>query len=123
MLRHSKEYGYYYVDRIDSTFFVSYNSIFLLNNKKEKILLLTEKLLYKDTIYNSSEKFQKVKDNSILKLDLIKIDTLKYIKSTLKQHRVSGIEYEIDDYVVVWENDTIKYNVYLSPQLLDVYII
>ena len=119
----SNEYGYYYVDRIDSTFFVRYNSIFLLNNKKEKMWLLTERLFNKDTIYNSHEKFQRLKENSIIKIDLTKIDTLKCIKSTFKKHRVSGIEYEIDDYVVAWKNDTIKYNLYFSPQLLDVYIV
>ena len=118
-----KESGYYYIDRVDSTFFVNYNSIFLSNRSKERVWLLSEKLLNKDTIYNSIEKFQKLKENSLVKLDLIKNDTLKYMKSTIEKHRVSSIEYEIDDYVPVWKDDTIKYNIYFSPQVLDVYVI
>jgi hypothetical protein len=117
------ETGYYYVESIDSSFFVDYNSIFLSNKGKESIWLLSEKLLNKDTIYNSIEKYQKLKEKSFVKLDLIKNDKLKYIKSKLIKHRVSSIVYVIDDNVIAWQDDTIKYNIYFSPQVLDVYVI
>jgi|GEM_PF-6020726 hypothetical protein len=119
----SVEYGYYYVDRIDSTFFISYNSIFLSNYKNVKIWLLTEKILNKDTIFNSKNKYQKLEENSIVKLDLYKIDTLKCIKSVFNPDRVSGVGYDIDDKKTIWENDTIKYDIYFCPHLIDLYII
>lgn len=56
-------------------------------------------------------------------MPLIKIDTLKCIKSTFIQHRSGKLGYDIDDNTIAWSDDTIRYNVYFSPQLLDVYIV
>ncbi len=117
------ENGYFYVERLDSTFFINYNSIILSNNRKEKVWLLTEKLLNKETIYNSIEKYQKLKENSVVKLDLVKNDTLKCLKSTYNVRGRGRFVYDIDDKTTVWKDDTIKYNVFFSPQLLDIYII
>lgn len=117
------ENGYFYVERLDTTFFINYNSILLSNDRKEKVWLLSEKLLNKETIYNSIEKYQKLKENSVVKLDLVKNDSLKCIKSSINVRGRGRFVYDIDDKTTVWKDDTIKYNVFFSPQLFDIYII
>lgn len=116
-----KEEGYYYIDRIDSVFFVKYNSIFLLNNKNEKIWLLSEKLINKDTLYYSISKYHLLKENSIVKLNLLKNDTLKFIEANLRSSRGGKTYYDIDKHTTICVDEKINYDIYFSPQIIDLY--
>ncbi|MDD5362071.1 MAG: hypothetical protein PHN88_08055 [Ignavibacteria bacterium] len=120
----SSKDGYYYINRIDSVFFVDYNSIFLSNSDNKKIWLLSKKLLNRDTIFNSLEKYEQLNEDAVIKLDLVKNDTLKIMKSTYRfKDTHDRFVYDFSDNSIAWDTDTIKHVVYFSPQVLDVYIL
>jgi len=116
-----REEGYYYVDRIDSVFFIKYNSLFLLNNRNEKIWLLSEKLANKDTLYRSISKYRLLKENTIVKLDLYKFDTLKYLKANIQSSRGGKTYYDIDNHTTICVDEIISYDIYFSPKIIDLY--
>lgn len=112
--------GFYFIETVDTTFFVKYNSIFVSDNNGIK-WILSDKIPDETNDFILLNGYKKIKRNTFVKLDLIKIDTLKIIESNVKPHRTSKIEYTFDDKLVVWKNDTIKYDVFFSPQLYGLY--
>jgi len=120
-INHGNKNGVYYIEAVDTNFFKKYNSIFVSDNNGIK-WVLSEKISDEARGLILQKGFNKIEKNNSVKLDLIKIDTLKVIESNVKPHRTSKIEYSFDSKLVVWENDTIKYDVYFSPQLYGIYI-
>jgi len=116
------EHNQYYVETIDTTFFVKYISIVLHNNTDKNIWLLSEKLINNDSLNSYKSSFRKLNEKTTVKLDLVKIDTLKLIKASFHPDRVSGFMYMVND-VIFWDSDTVKHDIYFSPQLKDIYLL
>ncbi len=116
------ENGQYFVKEIDTTFFVKYNSIILQNSKDENIWLLSEKFINEDSIVRYKSMYHKLDEKTTTKLKLVKIDSLKLIKAKIKQNRSNEFLYMMDN-ELLWKTDTVKYDVWFSPQLKDLYLI
>ena len=116
------ENGQYFVKDIDTTFFVKYNSIILQNSKNENIWLLSEKFINEDSIVRYKSKYHKLDEKTTTNLKLIKIDSLKLIKAKIKQNRSNEFLYMMDN-ELLWKTDTVKHDVWFSPQLKGLYLI
>lgn len=119
------EYNNFKVSSIDSTFFTNYNYLFITNGGDGNFFVLSNKITNKDTIYNHLSNFRKIFSGDNINIQLVKIDTLKTIKSSVHMQAPRGGRdwITLDSYNgIAWDNDTIKTDVYFSPQIFDLYI-
>lgn len=108
---------YYKIETIIGFLFQDYYFIYVTDSKKNDYYLLSRK----ETELQAKpfREFNKIEKGNCYKMELVKIDTLMLIKGYPKKSH--GEDFSVGN-TLVWENDTIKAEIYMSPDIFDQFI-